>query len=147
MELLELFVEVKKKYPEVQARLRPFDKPSFMFSSPLTKNIYYNKKQLDTYCFSPTALKGALAHELAHKVQWRQHSFLWRLLLVNRYKKNAAFRREIEREADIIAVKRGFGRELLQLIKESREKFSPDRWKRLQETHLSEEEILLAMNH
>jgi len=136
----EIFNDVKKHFPEVHANLKQFNNKSFMKSSPLTKNIYYNKKQLEKFKFSKMAIKGALAHELAHKIAYKNMNFLERILFKFKYK-NMNFRKKEEREADIIAVKKGFGKELIKLFKESEKKFDKERFIKIKKTHLSIKEI------
>jgi hypothetical protein len=144
-----LFNEVKKSFPEINARIKPFDKKSFMFSSPYSKNIYYNSKQLKDFKFSDIALKGALAHELSHKVDYKKMNIFQVLIIKSRYKKDANFKKKIECNADKIAIERGFGEELIQLMKETKEKYPKERFeKRIKPFHLtiSEMHILIKNN-
>ena len=145
----DVFLKVKIKFPEVNSKIIPFDKKSFMLSNPLTKNIYYNKEQYEKFKFSKKALIGVLAHELGHQVSYKNINFLQRLFFKYRYNRNFDFKRKAEREADIIAIKRGFGNELIELIKESERKFNHERFLKIKRTHLSINEIkrLMKSNH
>ena len=141
----QVFNEIKKSFPEINSKIKPFNKKSFMWSSPITGNIYYNKEQVKNIKFSRTALKGALAHELSHQIGYKEMNFIARLLFKLRYQ-NFDFKRKIERQADTIAAKRGFGRELIQLLKESEHKFERKRFLKIKKTHLSVDEIKQLMD-
>ena len=134
----KIFPEVKKSFPEIKSKLKVFSKRSFMWSSPITGNVYYNPKQIKG--FSKTALKGVIAHELAHQVAYKQMCCLTKLFFKIKYK-NPNYKRKVEREADKIAVKKGFGKELIKLIQESYKKFEKQRFLKIQKNHLSIKEI------
>jgi hypothetical protein len=141
----KLFSEFKKSFPEVKSKLIQSNKKSFMFSSPITKNIYFNKKQFTDFKFSKNAIKGVLAHEFSHQLIYNEMNIIDRLLFKLRYK-DFEFRRKKEREADLIAIKRGFGDELIKLNKESKEKFDKKRFNNIKKVHLSVKEIKELMN-
>ncbi len=140
-DLSKIYNEVKKQFPEVHSKLIPFDKRSFMWSSPITNNIYYNEKQIKETNFSKSALMGVLAHELAHQVDYKQMNFVERLFLRIQYT-NYKFKRRIEIQTDLIAVQRGFGKELIQLYKEAEKRFNATRFReRIKPFHLTPSEI------
>jgi hypothetical protein len=142
MEIQKLFYEVRNSFPNIKSGLISFKKESFMESSPLTGRIYYNKNQLEKFNFSKKALIGALAHELSHQVDYKRKGFLSRLLFKKKYKRNLKFKEESEKNADRIAVQRGFGNELIQLIKESEQKFPKSRFEnKIKPFHLTIKEI------
>ena len=138
--IMKLFNEVKKKFPEVKSRLKTFNKKSFMWSSPITGDIYYNEEQIRKFKFSEDALKGVFAHELSHQVAYKNMNFVSRILFKLRYK-NFNYKKKIEREADTITVKRGFGKELIRLYEETEKKFDKKRALKIKRTHLRVEEI------
>jgi len=144
MNLQTIFLEVKKSFPEIHATLAPFSKKSFMRSEPYSKFIYYNKEQVENLRFSRNAIRGVLAHELAHKVQYK-HMNLGEWILFPLLLKNGHYRRRLEREADAITVKRGFGKELLEAQKYTKKKFPKKWYRRFQKAHLTEKEIRLLM--
>ena len=148
MTVQKLFEEIKKSFPETKSELIPFSKKSFMWSSPVTKNIYYNQQQIEKYDFSDKALKGALAHELSHQVDYNTKGFFTRLFFRFKYFRNTEFKKKTEREADRITVKNGFGIELIQLLKESEKKFERKRFlERIKPFHLTISEVKSLMRN
>jgi len=142
MDIQKLFDEVKLSFPEVKSKLISFNKESFMLSSPLTGNIYYDPNQIKKYNFSEKALKGILAHELSHQIDYKTKSIFLRLFFKFKYINNIKFKKQIEREADKIAIQRGFGEELKQFLKECEKKYEPERFeKRIKPFHLTSSEI------
>jgi len=136
----EIFKDVSKAFPDIKSKIKHFSGKSFMWSSPITKTIYYNKNQVESMKFSKIALKGAIAHEMSHQVAYHSLSFLGRLIFKFRYK-DFRFKRDVERKADKIAVKRGFGKELIKFFKELENKFEKQRLIKIKKTHLSIKEI------
>ena len=146
MNIQSIFNKVKKSYPEINSKLVLFDKPSFMLSNSVNHNIYYNSKQVKQFKFSNKALRGALAHELSHQLDYKNYNFFSRLFFKYKYK-NLNFRRKVEREADKITVSRGYGKELIQLLKESKLKYPKQRFEeRIKPFHLTISEINSLMN-
>ena len=140
-----IFEEVKKSFPEIKAKLKSFNSQSFMASRPFGNYIFYDKRQLNKYKFSKLALRGILAHELAHKIQAKKAGFIEKIMVFTHQKfrlfDNPNKKRELEREADTIAVKMGFGKELIQAIKESKDNFDKERFIKFKKTRLSIKEI------
>ena len=58
-------------------------------------------------------LRGVVAHELCHFVQYSKMTTLGYWLFVLKYKLSMSFRREVERSTDLETIHRGFGHELL----------------------------------
>jgi len=141
----EIFADVKKQFPEVDARLVPVSMKSFMLSSPNSNKIYYDPQQLIKYNFSRIALTGMMAHEFSHKVDYMRMSWLERLMIRWKYKRNLDFKRRLERDADMITIDRGYGSELIQSIKETESRFEKERFLRFKLTHLSLKEIETKM--
>lgn len=152
----ETFREVKKAFPDVKAKMSPARISSFMVSRPFGARILYSKEQLKRYNFSNTALKGVIAHELAHKVQAKKAHFMEKLLVLffQRFKYvrkllilcRSDKNKDIERDADKIAVERGFGDELIRFIKETRIRFDKNRILKIKANHLSVREIVNLMS-
>jgi len=121
-ELQELFNEVKKKFPEINAKLIKGEIISIMASRPFGKNIIYNSANLKKYNFSELALKGLLAHELAHKIQAKRAGIIEKIkvFLYQKFKlfNNKEEGERIEREADKIAMSKGFKKEIKTFYKE-----------------------------
>lgn len=154
----DVFREVKQAFPEVEARIIPARINSFMVSRPFGTKILYSAEQLKMYKFSERALRGCLAHELAHKVQSQNMRFAERMqiLIYQRFKwrlckllcgvfAGKTKNKEIENKADLITVERGFGKELIQFHKDAKIRFDKNRVQRLQESHLSIKEIRILM--
>ncbi|MCP3956982.1 MAG: GNAT family N-acetyltransferase [bacterium] len=142
-DLEEIFLEVRESFPELGSRLVPKRKRALMWSDPITGRIHYDPQRVRALGFSEGALRGMMAHELAHQIDYRRRGLLARLLSTRRYfGKSRRYRIECERAADEIAVTRGYGRELAQLFKELREKLDPRVYaKYVAQLHLSVEEI------
>lgn len=141
MDFQRLFMEVRNKgFPEIISKFISTEKFHFAHASAVTGNIHYNPKNILSMKFSEKAVKGVIAHELAHQVDFRRKSFFGKIWLNYRCK-DEAYRRLIEREADKITVQRGFGKELLEAMKLTKKKFPKDRWKRYESAHLSIKEV------
>jgi len=141
MEYQKLFIEVEKKFPDVKANLVSFSKDSVMRSGVYSRKIYYNPNLIKKMGFSKKAIIGILAHELAHKVDKKRWS-LWRLLSFKfRYKPYSEFKRQNERAADTITVQRGYGKEFLQTLRETKEKFDEERYRKFKAAHLTMKEV------
>ncbi|MBI4144326.1 hypothetical protein HY486_03700 [Candidatus Woesearchaeota archaeon] len=146
MNIEEIFQKVKSAFPEINSRIIVYGKRSFMSSSPLTGNIYYNQKDIEQKRFSIEALKGALAHELAHQIAYKKIGLVGRLFFKLRYRLSKKYKRESEIIADEVAVKRGFGKNLIQLTTEYQKKFGRRRFdERIKPFHLTVYEIRAMM--
>lgn len=86
----------------------------FGYSSPFTLNIFINTNDLNKYDWPENAVRGLLAHELAHQVSYKRRTFLARMLFVWNYPFSFSRRMKVEREADEIAIERGYGNDLVQ---------------------------------
>ena len=145
-----IFVSIKKRFPDIDAKLVEINMSSFMVSDPCSRKIYYDPKQLRKFNFSKKALIGIIAHEFSHKVDYKRMNWIERLFLIRRHKRDFNFKRRLEREADAIAVSRGFGEELKQAFKESKIKFEKERFLRLKDVRLNIKEIdkiMLNLKH
>ena len=142
MDFQKIYGEVRnKKFPEINSRFIPTNKFHFMHSSAITGNIHYNSKNIFAMNFSENAVRGVIAHELSHQVDFKRRWFFGRVLLSYRCSRDEVYRKGIEREADKITVERGFGVELLEAMKQTKKMFPKDRWKRYEAAHLSMEEV------
>ncbi len=138
-----LFEMVSKKFPEVNARFVSFEKNSVMRCNVFSKNIYYNPNLINKIDFSKKAIIGIIAHEFSHKIDYRLGIKAIYILLTNwfLYKPYSKYKRWLERGADIITVERGFGKELLIAMKETRRGFDKERYAKYKHAHLSLNEV------
>lgn len=83
------------------------------YSSPYNGNVYINLNLINKYKLSKNAVIGILAHELGHQVLYRKRSFFKKWLYLRNYFSSIEKRILIEKEADTIAVQRGYGKELI----------------------------------
>ncbi|MCD4759370.1 hypothetical protein K8R33_00595 [archaeon] len=146
----KLFKEVKKSFPELKIKMLPGRANSFMVSRPFGDKIYYNKKKFGQYKFSDTAIKGIIAHELAHKTQAKKANIFekTKILLNQKFSifNNLKEEMKIEREADKIVIKRGYGKELIQFYKEIEIKVKDKKFiQKKKKSHLSIKEIKKLM--
>ncbi len=84
---------------------------AFFLTSPFSPRIYAAKDVVEA--LPEAAVRGLLAHELIHVVQFQSLKLLPRLVLLIAYLVSNRRRAELERAADIGAVERGFGEDLL----------------------------------
>ena len=89
--------------------------PVFGYSSPFSLNMYINIDGINRYNWPEDAVRGLFAHELSHMISYKRRSFIGRQLFVRFYPFSKSVQRSVEKEADEIAVERGYGRELIQL--------------------------------
>lgn len=146
-----LLQKLKNKYyaelNNIKIELKPLKilRKAFMITLPFFTNIYYNKKILEK-C-NDKALKAVLMHELYHIVQFKRLNFLQRLILIPRYHLSKKFRREHEIEAHIGVVKKGFGKELIELNKFIRGRYSEKTWEEKRSNcYLTEKDIEQLMH-
>jgi hypothetical protein len=134
----EYFDELKN----AKIELKPLRilKKIFMIALPFSKNIYYNRMVLEK-C-NDLALKAVLVHELYHRVQFQKLNFFQKLSFVPRYHLSEKYRIQHEIQAHIATVKKGFGKELLELNKFVKQRYPKKIWDRkLSNYYLTEKEI------
>ena len=144
MDFQKLFIEVRDKaFEEIKSKFILSDKIHFMRSSSITGNIYYNPKTILDIKFTVSAIKGVIAHELSHQVDYNQRSgwFFRRFWDTYKCSKDEVYRRGFERRADTIAVERGFGKEYLEAMKLTKKEFPKNKGERYKAAHLSMEEV------
>jgi len=113
---------------------------TFMITLPFSKNIYYNEKIIKL-CSKP-ALKAVLIHELYHIVQFKEMNFFQKIIFLPRYHFLNRFRINHELECHREVVKRGFGKELLELNRFVKERYSNKIWNnKISDYYLSDKEI------
>ena len=113
---------------------------AFMITLPFTTNIYYNKKIIKR-C-NGLSLKAVFIHELYHIVQFKKMNNLQKLIFLPRYHIFDKYRINHELDCHREVVKRGFGKELLELNKFVKERYPKEIWnKKISNYYLSEEEI------
>ena len=81
-------------------------------SSPFNKNIYINAHTINKHRYSKNALIGVISHELAHKVSYQNRKFLLKWIFLWNYFISSKKAKHIEKEADKIAIQRGYRTEL-----------------------------------
>ena len=147
-----LLQELKNKHYEelknIKSDLKPLKilRKTFMVTLPFSTNIYYNSKIIKK-C-NDKVLKAVLMHELYHIVQFKRLNFLQKLVFIPRYHLSKKFRKEHEIEAQIGVIKKGFGRELIELNKFVMSRYPKEIWeKRLSNYHLTEKEIKHLMQN
>ena len=86
-------------------------------------------------------LEGMLAHELAHLESYSEMSFPGFLLFAIKYGLYSDFQRETERETDMNAIDKGFGKELLAFREYRLNTASEKEIEILKKNYLSIEEI------
>ncbi|MBS3139101.1 hypothetical protein J4207_05335 [Candidatus Woesearchaeota archaeon] len=83
-------------------------------SSPFSGNVYINLSLLNKQNWSRKAIIGILAHEISHQVSYRKRSFLKKWSFLWNYYLSIKKRKEVEKEADMIAMRRGYGKEIFE---------------------------------
>lgn len=144
MDFQRIYREVRNKgFAEINSKFIPTEKFHFAHASDITGNIHYNPKNIIAMNFSEKAIKGVIAHELAHQVDFKRRRRGFFKTVLDNYKcsRDEIFRRGFERAADTITIERGYGKELLEAIKLTKEQFPKDRWKRYEAAHLSIQEV------
>lgn len=89
-------------------------KGGFAYSSPFNLNLYINIDEINRYNWPEDAVRGLFAHELSHMVSYKRRSFMGRMLFIWNYPFSESTRAKVDREADEIAIERGYGEELIQ---------------------------------
>ena len=86
---------------------------SIGYASPFSLELYIDIDRINEYQWPKEAVIGLFAHELGHIASYQRRSFLSRMLFIWNYYLSDAARREVEREADMIAIENGYGKELV----------------------------------
>lgn len=138
----ELVNKYFKELKNVNIKIKPLRilKQASMITSPFTNKIYYNKDALKK-C-SGKALKGLLAHELYHFIQFRRLNFFQRLFFIPMYHlvEDRRINHEVEDHMELI--NRGLSEELLALNNFVRKRHSKQLWdNKLSKYYLSDEKI------
>ncbi len=89
------------------------DMKSLGYASPFSLNLYIDIDRINQYQWPKEAVIGLFAHELAHIASYKRRAFLNRMLFVWNYYLSEAARRAVEREADEIAIEKGYGNALV----------------------------------
>jgi len=117
---------------------------TFMITLPFTNNIYYSNRIIQK-C-NKQALTAVFIHELYHIVQFKKMNIFNKILFLPRYHLLNKYRINHELECHIEIVKRGFGKELLELNKFVKERYNKDIWsKNISNYYLSDEKIKSIM--
>lgn len=86
-------------------------------------------------------LKGLFAHELMHLRDYGERSWLSMIVLGVKYSFSESYRKELERQTDILAVKEGYGKELIAFKKFKQRTASEKELARYNKLYLSIEEV------
>jgi hypothetical protein len=116
-DLRRIYDEVREaSFPDIfgSTRLVFRDITVFGYSSPFRPRIYINTDEVNKYDWPEDAVRGLMAHELAHQVSYKRRSLIRRFLFISRYPFGAWGKRKVEREGDRIAIERGYGDDLVQ---------------------------------
>ena len=127
----------------IQVELKPLKilRKTFMITLPFSNSIYYNVKVISK-C-NEKALKAALMHELYHLLQFKRLNILQKFLFIPRYHLDEKFRRKHEIEAHMAVLDKGFGKELIELNKFVKSRYSKEIWdKKWSKYYLNIEEII-----
>ena len=89
------------------------DMESLGYASPFSLDLYIDINRINEYKWPKEAVTGLFAHELGHIASYETRSYLNRMLFIWNFYLSDAARREVEREADMIAIKEGYGKELV----------------------------------
>lgn len=100
-----------KDVPVELLEIGPWKRLAFLFTSPFSLRIYAARDIVEA--LPDPAVRGLLAHELIHMVQFQSLGLFPRLWLLIAYLFSSTHRARVERAADIGAVERGFGEDLL----------------------------------
>jgi hypothetical protein len=113
----EVIQVVRRGFPELRhdfvelRELGPWTRFAFLVTSPFSARIYASREIIEA---SPDlTVRGLLAHELVHVVQFKPLNLPQKLWLLLGYVLSSTRRAELEKAADIGAVERGFGEALL----------------------------------
>ena len=131
----------KKSFPELKRKIWiikvPFPIPGAA-AILLRPNLSLLVFSIKCKVLSKKALRGLIAHELCHfsmfqKGKWKG---FWKFLF--KYKKERA---KIEKATDKLAIKKGYGKELIARKKEAKQLLKSTRWAHHLDNYLTEEEV------
>ena len=113
----DLFIKIRNNsYSDLCLSSKIFfkDMKIIGISSPFSGNIYINLSLLNEHKWSKKAIIGILAHEISHQVSYRKRPFLKKWLFLWNYYLSMQKRKRVEKEADLIAIRRGYGKEIFE---------------------------------
>ena len=148
MDYNKLFQKLKNKhYPELEyfniefkeKNQKPFMNSHIFSLRDLFKThklhpVTYNKEVIKKA--SKKAIEGAIIHELAHKVQGLKNKFFQLIYMWIAYRLSYKYKIKIEQEANEITIKKGFQKELLELKKYCKSRFSKEKWEKMKKFHI-----------
>ena len=111
------------------------------YSSPFDGNVHINLRLIAN--MGKDALIGLLAHELGHQVSYKKRRIVKRFIFLRNYYNNLEKRRIVEKEADMIAIERGYAQELLEdrKIQQAAYVNYPKRLEEVKKTYLTYDEL------
>ncbi len=103
-------------YPDIFSKTKLIFKDIgvFGYASPFSLHVFINIDEVNKYDWPKDAVRGLLAHELAHQVSYKRRSFIGRMYFIRSYPFSLSRRQAVEREADEIAIEKGYGKDLVQ---------------------------------
>jgi len=135
----------KKSFPEIKGKIWIIQIP---FSIPGAGVFWLfprlNILALTTKChkLKKSALIGLLAHELSHFSIFQRKKWICFYLIFIKYLFNHKYRIKEEKKADRLAIKKGYGKELIATKKKAKQLLTGTRWESYFEgNYLTEEDV------
>lgn len=127
-QIIDLFNDIKNKsFSDCSESRLLFKKiKSTAYSCLFNKYIYINLEKINQYDLPKKAVIGILAHELSHKAFYKSRSLFSMWLFLWNYHISTSKKIKLEHAVDEIAIKRGFGKELLAERKTQENRYSDD---------------------
>ena len=132
----------KKSFPEIKGKIFilevPFQIPGGMSLCPLPS---FNILLLTNKCkrLSNDVLTGLIAHELSHFSRFNRKGSLWFWKFLLFPKKGE--RAKEEREADKLAIKKGYGKQIISMKIEAEKIISGTKWEKFLELYLLKDSL------
>lgn len=154
MDYEKLMLKIKDKhFPElkdVNIKVKPLwildlkilDKISYRPSMYVVgKNIYYNENMIKRKKYSNRTLRTIFAHELAHVVQSKRFNWIKIIIHAIKYYVDRKYTSKIEKEADRIVIKKGFGKDLIRMYKISEKNSSKTKMRWVKKVYYSSKDL------
>lgn len=87
-EIRQMFKKIREEsYKDIFSKTKLIfkDIKVFGYSSPFSLNIFINIGEINKYNWPKDAVRGLLAHELAHQVSYKRRSFIGRMIFIWNY--------------------------------------------------------------
>ena len=138
----------KKSFPEIKGKIWIIKIP---FPIPGAAVFWLfprlNILALTTKChkLKKSALIGLLAHELSHFSIFQRKKWISFYYNFIKYLFNHKHRVKEEKKTDRLAIKKGYGKELIAIKKKAKQLLKGTRWKQHLDNYLTEEDVLKIM--